>query len=190
MSFLNMSRGTFRVGLRESYKIDSNGDYHGKGYSTLHDDYVPKSFVLHVCKYAADLSHPHNATYALGSDPFSVMACMLERVLFTCTCDSDDWFTCTCITDVFPVYELTVANHHIEILNQKTNSQFVPKTLTYLLHPCEREHMERYLAGTDDPMYDFVHELRYGPNAMGGRERSEAKDDLLSGGAKRMRSDK
>ena len=26
--------------------------------------------------------------------------------------------------------------------------------------------LERFLAGTDDPMYDFVHELRYNPRAL------------------------
>lgn len=44
----------------------------------------------------------------------------------------------------------------------------------YIVHPCEKEHMERYLAGTDDPMYDFVHELRYNPDSAFGRERQEA----------------
>lgn len=31
----------------------------------------------------------------------------------------------------------------------------------YYVHPCEQEHMERYVAGTADSMYDLVHELRY-----------------------------
>jgi hypothetical protein len=40
------------------------------------------------------------------------------------------------------------------------------KTFHYILDPSEHEHMERYLAGTDDPMYDFVHELRHNPRAL------------------------
>lgn len=35
------------------------------------------------------------------------------------------------------------------------------KDKRYYIHPCEQEHMQRYLAGTDDPMHDLVHELRY-----------------------------
>ncbi len=33
----------------------------------------------------------------------------------------------------------------------------------YLIHPSENEHMERFLAGTANPMYDFVFELRNNP---------------------------
>lgn len=44
----------------------------------------------------------------------------------------------------------------------------------FVVHPSEEEHMERYLAGTDDPMYDFVHEMRYNPDSVFGKERQEA----------------
>jgi hypothetical protein len=34
----------------------------------------------------------------------------------------------------------------------------------FVVDPSENEHMERFLAGTDDPLYDLVHELRYNPH--------------------------
>lgn len=44
----------------------------------------------------------------------------------------------------------------------------------YIVHPCEYERMERFLAGTEDPMYDLVHELRYNPNIKLSSEIQEA----------------
>ncbi len=84
---------------------------------------------------------------------------------------ADDWVarkTCECATiedtarflksfqpllAYFPLYLLTVIGE---------NQKFV----SYIIDPSEHEHMERYLAGTDDPMYDFVHELRNNPRAL------------------------
>jgi len=34
----------------------------------------------------------------------------------------------------------------------------------FLVVASENERMERYLAGTDNPIHDLVHELRYNPN--------------------------
>ena len=55
---------------------------------------------------------------------------------------------CICTPELFPCYVVTTKKG---------------QDWTYLIHPDEKEHMERYLAGTDDPMYDLVHELRYNP---------------------------
>lgn len=46
----------------------------------------------------------------------------------------------------------------------------------YLVHPNEREHMERYLAGTDDALYDFVHHLKYLPAAQVSEAARAAED--------------
>lgn len=40
--------------------------------------------------------------------------------------------------------------------------------VVYTIDSSEHEHLERYLAGTDDPLYDFVHEIRYNPAWVGG----------------------
>lgn len=48
-----------------------------------------------------------------------------------------------------------------------------------LLHPCERERMERHLNGTDSPIYDLVHELRYNPHVGVDPEKSEAAAHFL-----------
>jgi hypothetical protein len=49
-----------------------------------------------------------------------------------------------------------------------------------IVHPEESERMERILNGTDNPLYDFVHELRYNPNISSklGSEREEAQQDF------------
>lgn len=60
-----------------------------------------------------------------------------------------------------------------------------------IVHPDERERMERILGGTDNPIYDLVHELRYNPNITNqlGGERREAKEDLERGGQKKHKKD-
>lgn len=51
-----------------------------------------------------------------------------------------------------------------------------------IVHPDERERMERILSGTDNPLHDLVHELRYNPNIS--FEREEAKRDFDSSAKK------
>ena len=82
-----------------------------------------------------------------------------------CTCKMKDYYkndwkdfpenlTCNCELSIYPMYIIT--------------NNVLPKF--YLVHPEESEHMERYLAGTDDPMYDLVHELRYHPSFKMGSD--------------------
>jgi hypothetical protein len=49
-----------------------------------------------------------------------------------------------------------------------------------IAHPDERQRMERILNGTDNPIYDLVHELRYNPSMPVhlGAERRAAKEDF------------
>jgi hypothetical protein len=57
-----------------------------------------------------------------------------------------------------------------------------PKGHVYwcIAHPDERQRIERILNGTDNPIYDLVHELRYNPSMPMhlGVERSAAKEDF------------
>ena len=68
----------------------------------------------------------------------------------------------------YPHYIVRVKNLFREFVDYMSYraKYTAPETCDYLLDPSEHEHMERYLAGTDDPMYDFVHELRHNPRAL------------------------
>lgn len=50
----------------------------------------------------------------------------------------------------------------------------ITENTSYVVDPSENEHMERFLAGTDDPIYDLVHELRYNPRIRLGEDVQEA----------------
>lgn len=57
----------------------------------------------------------------------------------------------------------------------------LPCACWYIVHPDERERMERILNGTDNPLCDLVHEPRYNPNIsskLGHGEREEAQEDF------------
>ena len=89
----------------------------------------------------------------------------------TCQCQSDGLNEALCtslkLLPPFPLYKVTVKNKHMQ--SNQYGRGLRPtkgKTCDYILDPSEHEHMERYLAGTDDPMYDFVHELRHNPRAL------------------------
>jgi hypothetical protein len=68
----------------------------------------------------------------------------------------------------FPYYIVRTKNMlHEKTIYDSKRSEFIESfTCEYILHPSEYEHVERYLAGTDDPMYDFVHELRHNPKGL------------------------
>lgn len=88
---------------------------------------------------------------------------------------------CSCIPEeTFPLYIIKCKNKisvsHFE--GTKDFVSFVPKVATYIVDQSERENMERFLAGTDDPLYDYVHLLQYGPN--GGTEVAKAKEEFES----------
>jgi len=81
-----------------------------------------------------------------------------------CKCKDGNCITnqsVVCIHARFPIYMIYV--------NKKR----------YLVVFSEYEKLERILEGTDNPMYEFVHELRYNPNSfMKGRELQEAEKDF------------
>lgn len=86
---------------------------------------------------------------------------------------------CICDFKVFPLYEIIVQNNIGERMTEGRDGFrkiYVPKTVTYIIHSSEREHMERYLAGTDDPLYDYVHHLKYNP--ANGSEALAAREDF------------
>jgi hypothetical protein len=84
-------------------------------------------------------------------------------------------------SNAFPSYFV-----YLEDINIATPSEFTEteaneqkRGVWCLLHPCERERMERHLSGTDSPIYDLVHELRYNPHVGVDPEKSEAAAHFL-----------
>jgi hypothetical protein len=88
---------------------------------------------------------------------------------------------CYCKLSVYPLYEITVHNYTQVCVKMSNNSQTapfmerIPPTVTYLVHPSEHEHLERYLAGRDDPMYEFLQQLPFMPPFGGGEEYQAAR---------------
>ena len=61
------------------------------------------------------------------------------------------------LNNMAPFYEITVEN----LVTRQTGEE---PYLQFMVHPDERERMQRVLNGTDNPMWDYVHELRYNPD--------------------------
>lgn len=177
------------------FEVEEWGEEIGFGGAS----FVAKKHVVHVERFDT-LEQHWKLTDMFSSnrdrrdcDYHSAMEQFLQLVdpNFKCTCKIDNvWngaendvnlnealrgMRCTCDTSfAFPVYELVVENfHETQFLD---NVLITPKTCKYLLHPREREHMERFLAGTDDAMYDFVHALQYlPPSGVGEVARAAAR---------------
>jgi hypothetical protein len=54
------------------------------------------------------------------------------------------------------------------IIHMLTGYETGPIGCQVLIAEAENERMARYLAGTDNPLYDFLEELRYNPNSAIG----------------------
>jgi hypothetical protein len=89
---------------------------------------------------------------------------------------------CLCNLTIFPLYMIVVKNKmRIEMEREDCDTEyFVPKLVNCFVASSEREHMERYLAGTDDPLYDYVHHLKYNP--ANGSEALAAQEDFEKAG--------
>jgi len=66
------------------------------------------------------------------------------------------------------------------VVNELDDEKDKTSVVWCIVHPEESERMERILAGTDNPLYDLVHELRYNPNISSklGAEREDAQQDF------------
>lgn len=158
---------------------------------------------VHICNTLSDLQ---GLTGNWTESPKAVfdVACKVHECLCahneTCTCmcqllpkDYEKWYageTKGCTMFPVDVYDTT------DVIECAVHTQYAPyyfvavkpnaadnkdgyKILWHLIHPDEREHMERILAGTDNPIYDLVHELRYNPR-VGIADVAEAKADFES----------
>jgi hypothetical protein len=97
---------------------------------------------------------------------------LVEKEEMKCKAKDDGCTDSNCpLLDLFyPIYAMLTTDP----MNLKT-IQWV------LIHPDERVRMERFLAGTLDPMHDLVHELRI----QIGKDVQDAKNDFN----KRMRGE-
>jgi hypothetical protein len=143
------------------------------------DVFIPKKLVVSVQKYDSFSHHLNSmfrcniscATEKDASKFHFILSYVFEAMgMEGCECMADEVEgyadtsmnpKCQGMERIYPLYEVRVKNLFPEVYYEK-----VLPVCSYYLHPCEHEHMERFLAGTDDPLYDFVHELRYNPRAM------------------------
>ncbi len=95
---------------------------------------------------------------------------VLNRTNQWCTrghCDfveSDGAHPCALFDHLFPLYTIRVGR-------DDADGWFV-------VHPDEHERMERILNGTDSPIHDLVHELRYNPALALGAEVAQARKNF------------
>lgn len=80
--------------------------------------------------------------------------------------------------EVYPIYCVYVKDTTVVYPREITGQLMVNQGIWAVVHWEERERMERYLAGTHNPLYDLVHELRYNPVVGVAPEKEAAKVDF------------
>jgi len=194
-------KGSFLVAFVKSYVFNPDGSVDRPWNDTeVHENvqtFIPKKDV--VCTYKYDTLKKHRL-----SEKSNVFGTQCRRDYYReihyrldeklgCTCGVEEYakflwnpeegkapppegnWDCTCpsLPNVLPLYEIVVKNHV-----QYDECDGKPKYARYLVHPSEREHMERFLSGTDDAVHDLVHLLRYAPpstiTVVQGSEAAEA----------------
>ncbi len=123
------------------------------------EEYIPKREVLRVLKF--NNVDDFRIMTRFCHDNVSNMHLMMRSVFDmdnAPACTGDGTPNCACFETVLPVYAVVIASKE-----ETKNSRNRVPCLLYLIHPLEREKMERFIDGTDDPMWDYVHQLRYGP---------------------------
>lgn len=62
---------------------------------------------------------------------------------------------CACLLQCFPAFAIVAQN--------KESSMRKYPSIVYLIHPCERDNMRRFISGTDNALHDYTEQLKYGP---------------------------
>lgn len=187
----------------KSFERHCNSFEHDPTYTeTVENMYIRKADVLQVVKITCfeqfqEWVDRNDVSDRSGSNSYAA----IQLTDVDCHCGAMDVWSklergdalenktrCSCITeDTFPLYIIKCKNKiersHFE--DAEDVLAFVPKVATYIVDQSERENMERFLAGTDDPLYDYVHLLRYGPD--GGTYVAKAKEEFESA-VKRQKS--
>lgn len=79
--------------------------------------------------------------------------------------------------DCFPLYFI-ITDNVLGVYPQQIDTLTYQGSIWCLVHPDERVRMERYLSGTDNPIHDLVHELRFHPAFAMSRDVVDAKQDF------------
>ena len=102
---------------------------------------------------------------------------------------ANDAAKCLCDFPIYPLYLVITKNkyrkHWVRQTKDDDYYQTTAPIMLYIVHPDEREHMERFLAGTDDALYDYVHHLKYDP--LHGTEVKAAKEEYEAQAKKQKR---
>lgn len=141
----NMNKGFLRVIAKLDTKF---AVYKNK------DRYVSASLVVQVEKHCDSIYDSYNLPTVELHEYFVQNDVHATCKRYAATSDVEELEQCL---DTLQLYTIQTAKDEI-----------------YIVHPCEYERMERFLAGTEDPMYDLVHELRYNPNIKLSSEIQEA----------------
>jgi hypothetical protein len=185
-----MSKGFIRVGYYLDLIVDTennNTAIINQFASNCVCSYVPKHSICGVEKLVSFKQTQQLLRSFCGNyDCVSwILECAINSIFgsnyFKCTCGTLDKLNtdlkkgeglvietsheCPCWNQHFPLYLITVQNKHIASSTDDCGSEkVILPTTTYFVHPSEHEHMERFLAGTDDALYDYVHHLQFNPN--------------------------
>lgn len=149
-----MSKGSFKV-------IGEVGTNTCRLYEKEHDRYIPKHKIDMVDKdpvYFSEMNYSDEDADAFhyGLNQRGLLNCKIVHDISDRN-PNNGYFSRDICIDKLGLY----------IITTKKYGDFV-------VDPCEKEHVERFLAGTDDPLYDLVHELRYNPNTRLGKDVQEA----------------
>jgi hypothetical protein len=163
---------------------------YGEGHR-IHHFPLSTSFPINVVPSLSNLGKPyfkaiHTALNSLNKD----IQCVSDECVLS---------ECPLAKAYLPIYMFYyIPDPRVDCVGVTINHTYRIADMFYCVaHPDERERMERILNGTDNPLYDFVHELRYNPNIATqlSTERREAKDNFLKkeeeggGGNKRYKID-
>lgn len=165
-----MSKGFFRVfasNVPESESRDTE-------FACLYEKkfYIAKRLVKHVSVYP-NISEFYGGGNFQNISDINIEENIRHEVddLFwhlkhgQCVCEDKQSLEFQC---PIPIYELVASADDDDI-----------EDIIYVAHHTEHENIERFLAGSDDPLFsELVHLLKYAPNFSLGEELRAAKEDF------------
>lgn len=155
-----MSKGSFRV------KVHLFRDEYGyvKNFHVCDTRYIQKKDIVHIERFET-CEQFHDwfiyEEYGIELNEHTKFVDLTKEMTeeYNEECQCDDF--CKCPLPIYPLYLILAKNKFAkEYYGAKTVHGYgIPETVFYMIHPDEREHMERFLAGTDDPKNGTDYEL-------------------------------
>lgn len=112
--------------------------------------YIKKDDIDHIERFESSqdfyewLYLNHDETIFSLSSSLTVADLIRKMSGYKCVCR--DW--CACSLQIYPLF---LKNTFAKEPKEKSKS-VIPKSVFYMIHPDERNHMERFLTGTDDEL--------------------------------------